>query len=250
MRLAVTDTGFDKLEDVAVDLQNNSISYIEIVPTKNAPYSKDTLSNLLEYKKQINGISLAPYSLLSLFYGTDVKDLSEVSAIKYHLDYLNNIMVELDCNLMVFGSPNLRKKIPGWESYIDEILIHIDKVLSISGKYLIIEPVAIQYGAEFFNTIEEIVTYLDKMNFTNIFTMIDTHNSFLEKTNPIEEYKRFKNYIKHIHVAEIGLGKITNKTFHKEFANVLQDYEYTITHEIRDREKFKESLRLFGAIYG
>lgn len=249
MKLAVSDTGFDQLEDVDIELQN-SVYYLEIVPTKIKPYKDLTLDDLLKYKSKINSLGLAPYSLLSLFYTLDIDDVSKVDLIKEHLYYLNCVMVELNCDLMVFGSPGLRKKIPGWETYIDEILFFIDKALSISGKYLIIEPVASHYGAEFFNTVEEIVTYLDTKKFTNIFTMIDTHNSFLEKTNPIEEYKRFKNYIKHIHVAEVGLGQLKNKSFHKKFAKVLEDYEFVVTHEIRDRENFKKSLKTFKEIYG
>jgi sugar phosphate isomerase/epimerase len=80
--------------------------------------------------------------------------------------------------------------------------------------------------------------------------MIDTHNLFLEKQDPIEKYLQYKDYIKHIHVAEIGLGPLRNNTFHKKFAKVLEDYEHVITHEIRDRDNFKKSIKTFTEIYG
>jgi sugar phosphate isomerase/epimerase len=250
MRLAVSDTGFDQLNEVAIDLQNNGIHYIELVPTKHKSFKQLTELDLINYKAQINSIGLAPISLLSLFYTLDIKDVSEVSDIINHFCYLNDMMVKLDCDLMVFGSPTMRKKIDGWEEYVKEILFRVDSVLSISGKQLIIEPVASTYGAEFFTTIDEIVTHLKRANYTNIFTMIDTHNLFLENQDPIEKFLEYSEHIKHIHVAEVGLGKLTNRKFHKQFAKILQDYPHVITHEIRDKKSFKESVKVFGDIYG
>jgi len=247
--LAVSDTGFEDIEDVVHELYISGIPYLEIVPTKIKPFSELTIFDLIEYKSKLNHHNLAPYSLLSLFYTLDIPDVSHVTSIVNHLTKLDTYMVELNCDLMVFGSPTMRKKIDGWEGYIHDIFSQVDKVLSISGKYLIIEPVAKTYGAEFFTTIDEIVTHLKKAKYTNIFTMIDTHNLFLENQDPIEKYLEYQEYIKHIHVAEIGLGALTNKKFHKEFAKVLQDYPHVITHEIRDRDNFKKSIKMFGDIY-
>lgn len=248
MKLAATDTGFDNIIDVADDLYK-SVNYLEIVPTKHKSYKDLSVNDLINYKKSINDIGLSPYSLLSLFYTLDIPNVSYVEEIINHLYKLNNYMVALDCNLMVFGSPNMRKKIPGWENFITEILFYLDKVLNMSNKYFIIEPVAPQYGAEFFTTIDEIVSFLDKNSFTNIFTMIDTHNLFLIEQDPIQQYKNYKDYIKHIHIAEVGLGELKNKDFHTRFANTLSNYEYVLTHEIRDRNNFVSSIKTFKEIY-
>ena len=249
MKLAVSDTGFDKLEDVANELQN-SVHYLEIVPTKIKPYDILTVDDLLNYRSKLINLGIAPYSLLSLFYTLEIPNISYTEEIINHFRKLNEYMVDLNCDLMVFGSPTMRKAIPGWEDYLHYIFTIIDKELKVSGKYLIIEPVAAHYGAEFFTTIDEIVSFLREHNYTNIFTMIDTHNLFLEKQDPIEKYLQYKDYIKHIHVAEIGLGQLKSKSFHKKFAKVLEDYEHVITHEIRDRENFKKSLKTFKEIYG
>jgi len=249
MKLAVSDTGFDKLEDVSIELQN-SVYFLEIVPTKIKPFKDLSLDDLLDYKSKINSLGLAPYSLLSLFYTLDIPDVSHVNDIYNHFCKLNHYMVELNCNLMVYGSPTMRKAIPGWEEFCHNIFSRLDKELIKTGKYLIIEPVASSYGAEFFTTIDDIVEFLEKNQYSNIFTMIDTHNLFLEKQDPIEKYLQYKDYIKHIHVAEIGLGPLRNNAFHKKFAKVLEDYEHVITHEIRDRDNFKKSIKTFTEIYG
>lgn len=249
MKLAVSDTGFNQLEDVAIELQN-SVEYLEIVPTKIKPFKDLSIFDLLDYKTRLGQLGLSPYSLLSLFYTLDIPDVSHTEDITNHLVKLNHYMVELNCDLMVYGSPTMRKAIPQWESHCHEIFSNLDKELSKSGKYLIIEPVALSYGAEFFTTIDDIVKFLDKYQYSNIYTMIDTHNLFLENQDPIEKYLEYKDYIKHIHVAEIGLGELKNKPFHKKFAKTLQNYEYVVTHEIRDRDNFTKSLKTFEEIYG
>jgi sugar phosphate isomerase/epimerase len=144
----------------------------------------------------------------------------------------------------------MRKAIPQWEDHLVNIFNRLDKELNQTGKYLIIEPVASSYGAEFFTTIDDIVKFLDKYRYSNIYTMIDTHNLFLENQDPVEKYLEYKDYIKHIHVAEIGLGELKNKPFHRKFAKTLQNYEYVVTHEIRDRDNFTKSLKTFEEIYG
>jgi sugar phosphate isomerase/epimerase len=249
MKLAVSDTGFDQLQDVASHL-TSSVEYLEIVPTKIKPFKDLTIFDLLTYRSSLVNIGLAPYSLLSLFYTLDIPDVSHTEDIYNHLVKLNHYMVDLNCELMVYGSPTMRKAIPQWEDHLVNIFNRLDKELNQTGKYLIIEPVASSYGAEFFTTIDDIVKFLDKHQYSNIYTMIDTHNLFLENQDPVEKYLEYKNYIKHIHVAEIGLGELKNKPFHKKFAKTLQNYEYVVTHEIRDRDNFTKSLKTFEEIYG
>lgn len=250
MKLAISDIAFDDFKDAVPYLYDSGIEYIEVVPTKNKPFSTLTVDDLLNYKKLLNSYGFSPYSFLSLFYTLDVKSIDETEIIINHFKRLANYLNVIDGDLMVFGSPTFRKKTPTWESSVDTIFSSIDKTLKDLGKYIIIEPVSSYYGSEFFTTVDEICEYLSKKNYSNIFTMIDTHNSMLEKRNPIEEFNRCKSFIKHIHVAEPGLIGLKKRTLYNKFSEAIRGFEYVVTHELRAKEDFKKSIKLFGNIYG
>jgi len=65
---------------------------------------------------------------------------------------------------------------------------------------LLIEPNGKLYGGTFFHKIDEIVNFIDASKFTNIATMVDTHNSILENQSPLSNYTTYKNYVQHVHV--------------------------------------------------
>ena len=248
MKLAVSDLGFDSIEDTGKYLVANGIEYLELVLTKNKPFSELTTHDILLYKQSIERNNLIPYSLLSIFYGLNINTIDDNNIIMTHFDKLIRYMEIMGCKLMILGSPNLRKKITGWDKRLNRVLTQVDIMLRECKKYLIIEPVSSYYGGEYFVTVSEVVKYLECNNYSNIFTMIDTHNSWLENKDPSQEYNLYKDYIKHIHVAEKGLG-ILSSFDHSNFSQSIRDYKYVITHEIRDKKIFRESVSIFTGIY-
>ncbi|MFZ9611012.1 MAG: sugar phosphate isomerase/epimerase family protein [Methylococcales bacterium] len=247
MKLAVTNLSFEGSAEDYLFLQQCDINYLEVCPAKDIAYKDLTRNDFIDLDRSTN---LYIYSFLSLFYNIDVsikdteKMLEQFVKLKGYLSTVNG-------KVMVFGSPGLRKKIPGWKKHITELFTSVDKLLHDTKMYVIIEPVAKKYGAEFFTTIDEIVEFLKENKFKNIYTMIDTHNLKLEKQDPVEKFKEYEKWIKHIHVSEIDLVGIRDIESHIRFSKVLKkhNYKHVITHEINDKVDFRKSAELFGGIY-
>ena len=249
MQLAVSDLGFDGIENVANVLQQNGIEYIEVVPSKIKPYHALNVRDMLMYKDILADYNLKPYSFLSLFYGIEIKDLSEVDKILNHFQVLITYAQLTEVKKLVFGSPALRKKSPNWEQHLQYIFTRLDKMLDKTGISVIIEPVSSYYKAEFWYETGEIVNFIVNNKLKNIRTMVDTHNAMLEGEDPCLLYLRWKQYIGHIHIAEIGLGRLKSVEMHLKFSNTIRDYKDVITHEITDKLRFAESVKTFSEIY-
>lgn len=249
MRLAVSDLGFDGIETVAGSLQQLGIEYIEAVPTKIKPYSAMVVNDIIMYKGILSEYKLKPYSFLSLFYGVDIKDVSEVDKILNHFKTLIQYAQAANVKKLIFGSPALRKKIPGWETYLQNIFLKLDNVLKDTGVTVIIEPVSSNYGAEFWHTVNEVASFINRNRLKRIFTMIDTNNTLTEGEDPSHLYLQYRRLIKHIHITEPGFGKIKNLEYHMRFSNTIRDYDGVITHEITNKSEFHESIKTFSQLY-
>ena len=249
MKLAVSDLGFNGIETVAESLQHLGIEYIEMVPTKIKPYSAMRVEDIKMYRDILSDYHLKPYSFLSLFYGTDVKDIGEVDKIIDHFKTLISYAQAIDVKKLVFGSPVLRKKIPGWETHLQNIFVKLDNVLKDTGISVIIEPVSANHRSEFWHTVKEVAEFIKSNKLKHIFTMIDTNNSITEGEDPALIYLQYQRVIKHIHITEPGFGKLENLEFHMRFSNTIRNYPDVITHEITNKEVFHESIKTFSQIY-
>jgi len=65
--------------------------------------------------------------------------------------------------------------------------------------------------------------------------MIDTHNLILEKEILIDQYKKYSDYIKHIHISEKDLKPIDDWNVCSEFVDFLKNehYDHGITYELK-----------------
>jgi len=249
MKLAVTDLGFDGIETVADKLQEYGIEYIEVIPTKIKPFHALNVSDMLMYKDILADYKLKPYSFLSLFYGIDIKDVSDVEKILTQFQVLITYAQLTGVKKLIFGSPSLRKKTPGWEYHLEDIFTELDKMLKGTGISVIIEPVSKEWGTEFWFDVKEIVDFINYYNLKNIHTMIDTQNCMLQGDDPSLIYSQYKHRINHIHIAEPGFGKLKNLEMHMKFSNTIRGYRDVITHEISVKEEFLQSIKTFSEIY-
>lgn len=247
MKLAITSLGFENIEDV---LNYSNIRHLEVVPYKIKPWNELTNASVFQYSDEIRKLGITPYSFLSLFYGLDIHSFNDTEKV---LNHLNRLIVY--CNVMnikqvVFGSPGLRKKVPGWEDSISKLIDQADKLFNSTPSNLLIEPVSSHYKAEYFTTIDEIVEYLNSRNYKNIFTMLDMHACVLENLDPVEKLYQYKDYIKHVHVNEPDLGPLKDITLHKQFSAALKKIKYDgiITFETVNN-KFKDNVKVFEEIY-
>ena len=178
-------------------------------------------------------------------------DLTDTDIITKHFDRLINYSRLLGVKILVFGSPNLRKKTNGWEESIVKVFKHVDEYLIGTGIKVLIEPNTSNYGGEFFHTVSEIVEFIKSNDLQNIRTMIDTHNSKLEGKDPNVEFVEYFNYIEHIHVSEPKLVVIKDDEFHNNFSNTIKNSNYnkTITYEVMKFDELIPSIQIFSKLY-
>jgi sugar phosphate isomerase/epimerase len=188
-------------------------------------------------------------SIQSIFYKTNINSLDETEKIINHLQTIISISKLLKFDKVVFGSPKIRK-VTNLES-LKNLFHLIDDLFDKNNLYFLIEPNSKYYGGDFFFELSEIVEFLKENDFKKIKTMIDTHNSFLENSNPIDDIINYFEYIEHIHISENNLNPLQNLNFHQEFSNLLLDkgYNKIITYELMNSVNFREEIKTFYNIY-
>lgn len=190
-------------------------------------------SNLTDYdyiETIFSRISHGYYSTQSIFYGSDVSSFENYSSTFNRLNHVIDECKKYQVKVIVFGSPSLRK---GSKTNLLEIFNQIDSKLKEYGIYLCIEPNSRYYGAKYYYTLSEIVD--DIKNFSNIRTMIDTHNLILENISVTDSFLKYKKYIKHIHFSEKDLVPISDYSFYYNLIDFLKNEQYNegITYELK-----------------
>jgi len=253
MNLAVSNFAWEnnQHEFVFDELKKIGINKVETVLTKIDSWENLNQELILKYKNELYKYGMEPYSMQSLFFNVDCDNLCDQEKVLSHFKRLIEYCDILGVKVMVLGSPNLRKRFNGWEKKLIEIFRRIDDMLDMSNTKLVIEPNSSIYNGQYFHTLGEIVLFLDLNDFRNIKTMIDTHNSLLENSNPLIEISHFFDYINHIHISELKLKPLIDFEFHENFSNTIKKYFYdkTITFELGNYDNFSESITNFYKIY-
>jgi sugar phosphate isomerase/epimerase len=221
MNIGVSCIGFESMVDSITTCKKYGIKNLELVFNKVNDWNENS------YIEKTKGLNIK--SSQSLFYGVDCDSFSSDTFIE-HFKTLINLSKKFDIKTLVLGSPKLRKKED--KTKLNDIFKNLDNLLENTGIIVCIEPNARIYGGEYFFTIKEINEFLKNNSFKNIFTMIDTHNSWEENMNPLDEYNEYKDIIKHIHISNYNLSNIEDFTIFKNFLDNIKDYEGIITFEV------------------
>jgi sugar phosphate isomerase/epimerase len=253
MDLAISNFAWDNKdhEFVFIELKNNGITKIETVLTKIKDWASLNDDDILNYKKELDSYGIGVCSMQSLFFNLPCKSLCEKDIIIPHVAKLIKYSQVLGVKVLVMGSPGLRVSYEGWRFDLVNVLKNIDDMLESTDIKLVIEPNSAIYNGKYFHTLGEIALFLDINDFRNIGTMIDTHNSLLENSDPIIELNHFFDYIEHIHVSEVKLKPLSDLTFHDKFSNEIKKsgYDKIITFELGMYDNFSESINTFSKIY-
>lgn len=232
-------------------LKESEIHNIEGILTKIGGWDSLTDHKLQAFLKHLESNEIKMKSIQSIFYETDYRDITETSKIIKHFDVVIKHCKTLKIEKIVFGSPQIRKRVVGWEDKLSLLFKEVDSMLMSTKMTVLIEPNASIYGGEFFTNITDIVDFIKKNKLKNIATMIDTHNLLLEFQDPIRIFELYRDYIKHVHVSEKKLKPMVDKKFHTSFASALRygGYEGTVTYEILPCSNLDKEVKLFSKIY-
>lgn len=251
MNLSVSNLAWDHkdFDNVLKILKNQNIKKIEGVLTKINSWDLIDKPQLENIKNKLKSYDIDMESIQSIFYGINIKSLNNKSEILGHIKKLTDYSKILGYKILVFGSPNLRNEFD-YQTIVD-VFSEIDKLLIDNDIVMCIEPNSKIYKGDYFHTITEIVGFLNKNNFKNIKTMIDTHNLLLEDEDPIEMMSKYFKHIIHIHVSENGLIPISDQNFHKNFSQKLKSVKYggIITYELLPCDNLEEQIKQFKKIY-
>ena len=251
MNLSVSNLSWENSENTKIFeiLKNNNIKNIEGVLSKISSFDDMDEDKILKFKNLLDFYNIKMKSIQSIFYGVDVNSLNDQEVVLKHFNLLVKMSKKLNFKVMVFGSPNLRKKIN--KVYLNMLFKKIDDLLDNQDLILCIEPNTKKYNGEYFFSVDEIVDFIESDDFKNIKTMIDTHNIILEGEDPITVLERNYNHIYHIHVSEENLKPLMDLDFHLKFSDKLKslDYKGIVTYELLPCNDFENQIKLFNKIY-
>jgi sugar phosphate isomerase/epimerase len=170
------------------------------------------------------------YSTQSIFYGSKVQSFDDVELTLQRINFVIDECEKYGVKIIVFGSPSLRK---GSKKNLIEVFKSIDLKLKDRNIFLCVEPNSSYYGGEYYFSLDEIVD--DIQFFTNIKTMIDSHNLILEDENLFDQYEKYHTLIKHCHFSEKDLIPIKDYSLYYKFVDFLKNnyYNYGITYELK-----------------
>lgn len=253
MNLAVSNLAWDTNNENQIFKHLNSLGINKIEGVLSKLGNWDTLDSkkIIEYKNYLNSNSIEVKSLQSIFFNTGISDIRETDKIISHIKKLISLSEILGVNVLVFGSPNLRKNSIGIDEHLVELFYNIDSLLMNTDIELSIEPNMKEYGGDFFVKIKDIVSFIEDNNFKKIKTMIDTHNLEGEDDDVCECFIKFKNLINHVHVSEKKLSPITPSTKHTLFSDELKKHNYNgiITYEVFPNDSLIDSISTFKKTY-
>lgn len=246
-KLGISNLAWDKNIDFSL-LKNNDINYIEIVLPKHLSWGDNNLNKLNDFVNNVKNNNIHILSTQSIFFNSGVQDFHNKNFIN-HIETVLNICNKIGVNKLVLGAPNLRV----FSINLDLInnFYYIDNILKKHNQTLLIEPNSRIYKGNYFYTVSEIINFIIENKFSNIKTMIDTHNVILENQNPSKLFLENTAYIDHIHVSEIGLGDFVKSDEHIELSNTLKNNNYNglIIYESKPSLNLLKNIELFSKIY-
>lgn len=237
MKLAISHLACDDASQIA----SAGVSLIECVFSKTQPIMEQNAASIAAWMTQLP-TTITPYSAQSITYGCGLTDFAASAANFVVMNKIIELATTLQLKRLVFGSPGLRRGRPDASmfKYIDEQLTGSDIVFCI-------EPNARGYGGEYFFDVAEIVKFLQLHQFNNISTMIDTHNSWLEHRNTVNDIYMFRDVINHVHASEVKLQGFTSVNEHAMIARALNNinYQHAVTLESMNLDGVDNFVKIY-----
>ena len=240
MNIGITHLAFNSQEDLLNEVKELNVSNIELVFSKME--DEDKLIQAL------SDLGITTTTSQSILFGSSVEDFLDSNMIE-HIKKVSVIGNRFGVKTLVLGSPKQRKIFD--RLALIERFREIDSIMRESNQILCIEPNCKKYGGSYFFTVSEIVEFIVDGKFTNIKTMIDTHNILNENQYPSVELENNLEYIHHIHVSEDGLEPYSDSIHHELLSNAIKRTKYnkTITYEVLPTKKLKESFKQLNKTY-
>ena len=204
--LALVGDEFESALDYVASLGAEGI---EIAPTVLWPGWGRSPSAAREAREKVEARGLGVASLQSILYGRSDLNLfgtADVRArLEAHLMDVGELAVELEAPIIVFGSPeNRRRDGLGLDEAIDtaaSFFRRIGERLSRLGVVLTMEPNPSQYGADFLTDLPSAASFVRLVGSSGIRLQLDTSEIILNGLDPAEEIPPNLDIIGHVQSA-------------------------------------------------
>lgn len=247
MNIGISQLAFENISDIIEMLEyltDLNINNIEIVLSK-----YNNIEEAITLKSKLNLYKIKTLSTQSILFNSKIKDFTDFNLMYYMSNLIEKCKL-LNVDTLILGSPSCRNMLD--YSKLKEIFGYIDSLLINSDKILCIEPNCKKYNGKYFHSISEIVDFITDCGFSNIKSMIDTHNIKYEGSDPQKCYEEYLEYIYHIHISEDNLSPFLISDSHYNLSDSIKNSKYnkTITYEVLPHANIKESIKNFSKIYG
>jgi len=248
MKLGISNLVWEKEEDIIWLLKENNIYYVEIVLPKHINWNENDLSKLYNYVDYLQNNDLKILSTQAIFFNSGIKEFTGNDFIN-HINKVSEVCKNIGVKSIVLGAPTMRTT----NSYVKlgDTFKYINEIIEKNNQTLLLEPNSRIYNGKYFYTLNEIVNFINDNKFTNIKTMIDTHNMILENENLIDTFLQNKEYIKHIHVSEVELDEFKESKEHIDLSDILkkENYDGLVIYEAKPSKNIEKNIKEFSKIY-
>lgn len=248
MKLAISELAWPESVTDLQTLNELGINFIETVIPKHVDWNLVDFNKFNQFIENLALNNIDVKSTQSITYNSNITSFVSNNFVE-HIQTVSDICYQMDITTIVLGAPALRLEYN--QQLLSDKFAIIDSILQTNNQTLLIEPNSRIYNGEYFFTVDEIVKFIKMNNFTNIKTMIDTHNILLEGQTPADVFIKYHPYIKHVHVSENKLSSFRNAIHHQELSTALHDMNYDglVVYECMKSHTLLGDIKLFSYIY-
>lgn len=210
MTLAISNIAWSDENDKKMYefLNNNSINYLEIAPTrlvKEKPY--DNLNKACKIKKDLKeNYNLKIISMQSVLFG-ETGNIFTNEEVKSHLKKAIDFASKLDINNIVFGCPKNRNINNISENKIVNTFKELSEYAKNRNVILSLEANPKIYNTNFINTTKEALDFVKLINIDSLKVNLDL-GTIIENDEDIEYISKEINLINHVHISMPYLKEI------------------------------------------
>jgi sugar phosphate isomerase/epimerase len=227
---------------------------IEVAPTRVWPnWEGINQRTASRYRQMLFDQGFSIPAMQSIFYGAGESNLfnrNHWNRIEQHFAIVAELAEYLECPVLVFGAPRMRKtnELSGDEAFQRgaEILSRLACIAHDRGTTLCIEPNPREYGCQFVWTSSQAVELVAEIDHPGFGLHIDAAAMFMEYEVGPEVIRKVFPLIRHFHISEPYL-KGLSPSMNDHLANLLAlrtvGYEGWISLESTEVESFETSVQ-------
>ena len=246
MNLSVSSLAWQQhdLESSLETLKKLGVRHIEGVLTKIAKWENLNKTIVSNFCDDIASWSITMPSIQSIFHESGVVTFADEIGVAKHLKKVCGLAHVAKSNILVLGSPGLRK--PDTRHCLANSLSFVSSDLARLGINICIEPNSRAYGGDYYHDLGEICEFVRSCGIAGVGAMLDTHNLELEGHEPLDEYLEYMDCIKHVHISAPNLAPISDFSRYKMLAEELRcSYDGLVTYEFLSSNDFESHVSKF-----